>query len=142
MSQCYPHTEAEKDGADGITYIVCTSCGGTLRKKQPERLAAAAIRRNGKIESRGFKTHSDIRGALGDEDAYESKRADEEGFLTDGGRFVDRFEAAAIGYAVGQVRDPGARLLSSEVTWDAKPTTGVPTKRKLYGKQPKRLFRV
>lgn len=105
------------------------------------RLVSAAIIRDGKTHSNGFRSHADIRGMLGDEDAYVSKRSDEEGFLTSNDEFVDRYTAAEIGYRAGQVLDSGVRLLSSEVTWDAVPKPVKKPKRKLYGKQPKRLFR-
>lgn len=60
-----------------------------------ERLVAAALIRDGKTESRGFKTH-----------------------------FVGRGAAALIGHEAGQVRYIGARLLSSDVNWNATPARG------------------
>lgn len=87
------------------------------RKAQKERLAACAIKRDGVVESRGFKEHWKIRAALGDNPSHVSKPGDEEGFLTDKGRFVSRVEAREIGINSGQCHEGGGRLLSSEIDW-------------------------
>lgn len=107
-----------------------------------ERIVSAAIIRNGVTESRGFHAHWEIRAALGDDAPSQKNRTDKEGFLTSEGRFVSRWEAAAIAYAAGQCSFADRELLSSEVDWNAKPKTTEKPKRKLYGKQPKPLFRV
>lgn len=106
-----------------------------------ERLVSCALIRDG-VTHRGFRSHSDLRGQLGDEDLYQPKRSDQYGFWTTELRFVSRWEAARIGYEAGQARTPSVELLSSEVTWDAKPKVAEKPQRKLYGKQAKRLFRV
>lgn len=88
-----------------------------------ERLVSVAIVRGGEILSRGFKSHGQLRGALGDADPYAAahRPADTEGFLTDTGRFVSRNEAVDIGLASGQLgkmwRGAGRKLLSSDVDW-------------------------
>lgn len=96
--------------------------GVTPSKPKPvgatgERLVAAALIRDGVTESRGFKEHWRIRAALGDADPYQKSPADEYGFLTSTGRFVDRGEAMEVGYIAGQCQMMGRELLSSDVNW-------------------------
>ena len=85
-----------------------------------ERLVAAAIQRNGVVESRDFREHWRIRAALGDQEPSQKREGDIEGFLTSDGRFVGRYEASDIGYRSGQVDHAGIQLLSSMVNWEAK----------------------
>lgn len=82
-----------------------------------ERLVAAALIRDGVTESRGFKSHREIRAALGDEDPAQSNPADKEGFLTSKGRFVDRSEAMLVGDLAGQCSPMLRPLLSSDIRW-------------------------
>lgn len=82
-----------------------------------EKLVAAALIRNGVLESRGFKSHREIKAALGDANPSQKNFDDEEGFLTNTGRFVDREEAKRIGIASEQVRPMQRDLLSSDVNW-------------------------
>jgi hypothetical protein len=82
-----------------------------------ERLVAAALIRDGAVESRGFKEHWRIRAALGDANPYDKNPADEHGFLTSTGRFVSRREAMKIGAAAGQCVIMGRELLSSDIDW-------------------------
>jgi hypothetical protein len=105
-----------------------------------ERLICCALNRDG-VTHKGFRSHSDLRGQLGDEDPYKEKCGDEYGFWTSCERFVNRWESAAVAYGAGQTRTPDVKLLSSEVEWDAKPKVAARPERKLYGKQSKRLFR-
>ena len=105
-----------------------------------ERLICCALVRDG-VTHKGFRNHSDLRGQLGDDEPYRAKAGDTYGFWTSRERFVSRWEAAYVGYEAGQVRTPDVELLSSEVAWDAKPKVTEKPQRKLYGKQPKRLFR-
>lgn len=90
-------------------------------KVEHERLVAAAIIRDGVVESRGFKSHWQIRAALGDEDPTENFRGDPEGFLTSAGRFVTRDEARAVGVVSGQLspmwKTAVRPLLSSDIDW-------------------------
>jgi hypothetical protein len=87
-----------------------------------ERLTQTAIRREGE-EHHSFKSHADLRRALGDTNPYVSKRSDEEGFWTSAERFVTRREAVEIGILAGQLtgawRDSGRQLLSSDINWKA-----------------------
>jgi hypothetical protein len=102
-----------------------------------ERLAAAAIIRDGSIESRGFKSHWQIRAALGDENPQQRKRGDEEGFVTSTGRFVDRDEAQDVAVASGQIPSrQGRTLLSADIDWDAKPPKEDRPKRKKMAWRP------
>jgi hypothetical protein len=83
-----------------------------------EKLVSVAIKRNGETHSRGFKSHSDLRAALGDPDPYRKNMGDDEGFLTSEGRFVGRWEAGDIAALAGQIRSPmGRELLSSDINW-------------------------
>lgn len=106
-----------------------------------ERIVSVAIIRGGVLESRGFHAHWELRAALGDDTPSQRQQTDDEGFLTDQGRFVSRWEAAAIAYKAGQCTFADRELLSSEVDWDGAPKAAEAPKKKLYGKQPKRLFR-
>lgn len=81
-----------------------------------ERLIEAAIVRNSHCHA-GFRSHAEIRKALGDEDPYTSKSTDIEGFMTSKARFVRRVEAKDIGIAAGQVRPMDRELLSSDINW-------------------------
>ncbi len=83
-----------------------------------ERLVAVAIERDGETHSRGFKSHADLRAALGDADPYTRKRTDLEGFMTSKGRFVTRREAKDIALSSGQIAGEMRRdLLSSDIDW-------------------------
>lgn len=86
-----------------------------------ERLESAAIKRDGVLHGGGFKSHWEIRAALGDAESNKSKMTDEEGFLTSAGRFVTRREAIDVGIASGQVgegwRTAWRALLSSNINW-------------------------
>lgn len=78
-------------------------------KPSGETLVACALIRDGEVHH-GFKSHSDLRGSLGDEDRYQAKRTDEYGFWTSEDRFVTRREAARlIGWTAQR------ELLSSDV---------------------------
>ncbi len=103
-----------------------------------ERIASVAIIRDGVTESRGFHAHWELRAALGDDMPSQRRPGDDEGFLTDAGRFVSRWEAAAIAFKAGQTGYADRELLSSEVDWNAR--KGIETKTKSE-KPRKRLFR-
>jgi hypothetical protein len=85
-----------------------------------ERLVSAAIIRNDNCEG-GFRSHAEIRRALGDENPYDSKPGDQEGFLTSKARFVSRRAAVSVGLASGQLprmwEGCGRELLSSDIDW-------------------------
>lgn len=86
-----------------------------------ERLTAAAIKRGGEVLERGLKSHFQLRAALGDADPARRMIDDEEGFMTDTGRFVNRYEAKDIAIAAGQInkrwREAQRPLLSSDINW-------------------------
>lgn len=82
-----------------------------------EHLVAVAIIRDGVTESRGCRSHYELRRMLGDAHPLERRRDDEEGFLTSTGRFLDRDEAAQIGEIAGQCQRSRRELLSSDITW-------------------------
>lgn len=82
-----------------------------------ERITAVAIIRGGEVHSRGFKSHAQLRAALGDEQPYQdiARPNDQEGFLTSAGRFVNRREAVQVAQASGQCRGRIGELLSSDI---------------------------
>ena len=86
-----------------------------------ERLKAAAIIRNGEVIALGFRSHYQIRQALGDDNPQARNLNDEEGFMTSHGRFVDRDEAVKVALACGQVGRVWGKypreLLSSDIDW-------------------------
>jgi hypothetical protein len=86
-----------------------------------ERLVAAAIKRDGIVLDRGFKSHWQLRSALDDPDPKNGRPGDVDGFVTSTGRFVDRMEAREVGIAAGQINSTwrGAHrdLLSSDINW-------------------------
>jgi hypothetical protein len=97
--------------------------GGEAVAGVREHLVAAAIQLpDGTVESRGFKEHWRIRAILNYEDPYKEGFDNEEGFLTNTGRFVDRHEAREIGARAGQCMRTARKLISSDVDrWGPKP---------------------
>jgi hypothetical protein len=87
-----------------------------------ERLTAAAIFRDGSILHRGFRSHYELRSALGDEHPQYPMPGDIEGFITSSGRFVGRLEAKSVGIASGQLSEQWNRVqrpvLSSDIRWE------------------------
>ena len=86
-------------------------------QKAPERLVSVAIVREGRVHSRGFKSHAQLRAALGDAEPYRDmvRPRDVEGFLTSLGRFVNRREAVHVANESGQCRGRVGELLSSDI---------------------------
>lgn len=84
-----------------------------------ERLVSVALIIGGEVHSRGFKSHGELRSALGIPDPYGDKHRPDEtaGFLTSTGRFVNRREAVQVAQASGQCRGRVAELLSSDIDW-------------------------
>lgn len=88
-----------------------------------EKLTAAAIKRNGEVLERGFKSHWQLRAALdpSDPDPRMPKLGDTDGFVTSAGRFVDRDNAKAVAIAAGQIspmwKTGTRKLLSSDINW-------------------------
>jgi len=93
----------------------------TQRRPNKERLASAALIRDGQTHCGDFKEHWRIRALLGDENPTTSNLNDVEGFLTTTGRFVTRDEARAVAIECGQIgpqwRDASRKLLSSDINW-------------------------
>jgi len=92
-----------------------------MQKAGVERLKAAAIIRDGEVQERGFKSHYELRQALGDALPQTSNLMDTEGFITTTGRFVDRDEAKEVALACGQIgrmwKGSARKLLSSDIDW-------------------------
>lgn len=91
------------------------------REAAKERLTAAALIRNGDMIERGFRSHYQLRQALGDANPQTSNLNDTEGFVTSTGRFVTRDEAREIAVECGQIdprwMDATRPLLSSDIDW-------------------------
>lgn len=86
-------------------------------KPRPDHyIAAAAIIREGEITT-GQRSHAQLRRQLGDEDCYQSRPSDREGFIDNHGQFHSRLNAARIAQAAGQAMFGNRPLLSSDVTW-------------------------
>jgi hypothetical protein len=82
-----------------------------------EKLTAVAIIRDGVTESRGFKSHWELRYAMKDENPQKGLPGDIEGFITSTGRFVTRHEAKSIAAEAGQAQPTIRDLLSSDIDW-------------------------
>lgn len=84
-----------------------------------ERLVSVAIQRDGEVHGRGFKSHYQLRAALGDAKLDRPHPDDIEGFLTSAGRFVDRHDAKDVAVKSGQLPVAWAtsprKLLSSDI---------------------------
>lgn len=80
-----------------------------------ERLVSVAIKREGEVHSRGFKGHSQLRAALGDDFPGMPLPGDVDGFLTSTGRFVTREEGKQVAVAAGQCVPMARELLSSDI---------------------------
>lgn len=83
-----------------------------------EKLVAVAFMRDGETYH-GWKSHSDLRRSIGDQDPYRPQPQDIAGFWTDRDRFVTRREAVPIAVAAGQISkdwlNVHRELLSSDV---------------------------
>lgn len=77
---------------------------GKTRLGGQEALIGCALVRDGVEHGRlkHYRSHSDIRRDLGDENPYNTNPYDEMGFLTSKGRFVGRREASVIAVLAGQ----------------------------------------
>lgn len=88
------------------------------KQQSAERLVAVALIRNGETHH-GFKSHSELRASLGDEDPYTANTSDQCGFWTSDDRFVSRQVAVIIGVGAGQLPpdwlNVRRELLSSDV---------------------------
>lgn len=92
------------------------------KKQKAERLTGCAIRRNREWHApEGCRSHAEVRRLLGDENEYQSRPGDVEGFITSEGRHVGRSEAVIVGIGSGQVppawRGVSRELLSSDINW-------------------------
>lgn len=79
------------------------------------RIKSCAIIRNDELISGPFKSHSEVRRYLGDEDPYTEKKTDEHGFMTSGNVFVNRRAATQVAFNAGQTRVCERELLSSDI---------------------------
>jgi len=88
------------------------------RPNSTTHLISCAIMRDGFLH-RGYQSHANLRGSLGDPDPYTEKPTDISGFFTSDGRFVTRSEAQPIALAASQIRQLQNRpLLSSDIDWN------------------------
>lgn len=77
----------------------------------------------GEMQALGVKSHWELRERLGDADPVKNYDGHTEGFVDDGGRFLTRKMAVAVGIAAGQLTPDWAtvrrELLSSDIDWEA-----------------------
>lgn len=101
--------------------------GGKAPGPEPEKIVAAAVNINGRIET--GNNHPEIleRNNVGGFDTRESRNTPAFGFVTDKGRFISRQEAGPVATKAGQnldVFEPGEQVHSDQVESPVKP--GVP----------------
>jgi hypothetical protein len=77
------------------------------------RIASAAINHNGKIWT--GRRHSEIMYDIWKVDEKAKIPQSEQGFVTDTGEFVNRFQAGAIAFRAGQTKERKQTLLSEHV---------------------------
>ena len=78
------------------------------------RIEAAAILHNGKLYT--GQRHAEIMRTIWDEEgAAVCIRQDEQGFTTDTGQFLNRFQAGAAAYRSGQTKTRRESLLSEDL---------------------------
>lgn len=86
-----------------------------LPREKESRIVAAAVNHGGKIWT--GKRHAEIMGEIwakeGSTQTYISQ--DAQGFITDDGEFVNRFQAGAIAFRSGQTATRKERLLSEHL---------------------------
>lgn len=72
-----------------------------------ERLTGCIILRDGEWFGldKHFRSHSEVRMFIGDENPYEEKKTDSAGFITSEGRILTRVEASVVAANCGQVSD-------------------------------------
>lgn len=95
------------------------SSGPRRVPKDAERIIGCALRRGDNIlgTENQFKSHSEIRRALGDANPYEENPNDVPGFFTSFHRVVGRLEASRIAVDAGQAMPSqrGRNILSCDI---------------------------
>jgi len=76
-------------------------------------IVSAAINHGGKIWT--GKRHSEIMQNIWDQETYAPIPQEEQGFMTDSGKFVNRFQAGAIAFRSGQTKIRKENLLSEHL---------------------------
>lgn len=97
----------------------CKECGLTVSCKcnEPERILHAAVK---SFNRRIFfgKCHADCFYKAQSMGIKMSSKADDQGFLTNKGRYVTRSEAAKIAFDQGQIDRPTSHLISEDLWSD------------------------
>ncbi|MBB5985985.1 hypothetical protein [Sphingobium lignivorans] len=92
-----------------------------------ERLIAVAIQRGPTLTSSAFKSHVDLRMALGDQNPYLGQPGDIDGFMSSTGRFLTRRDAVSVAIKAGQLSprwlNATRELLSSDINWKGVPVS-------------------
>lgn len=84
----------------------------------PYLVACGLIRHGDELgQGAGYRSHAEIRRALGDENPYVEREGDICGFWSSEGKFLTRYQASFVGAAAGQVSREGYAILSSDVSW-------------------------
>lgn len=88
-------------------------------RRDRERIIGCALRRGDNVlgTENPFKSHSEIRRALGDSNPYDEKPSDVPLFFTSKHRLVGRIEASGIAVDAGQAKPllRGRNILSSDI---------------------------
>jgi hypothetical protein len=86
-----------------------------VRSERAKRvfITAAAIKHDGKIYQ--GERHGQIMQKIWNEEGLFKIMAEDQGFVTNHGQFVNRFQAGAIAYRAGQTKDRHQELLSEHV---------------------------
>lgn len=77
------------------------------------RIVLAAINHGGKVWT--GRRHAQIMNEIWDAEGFSKIRQEEQGFVTDDGIFVNRFEAGAIAFRAGQIGRRKENLLSEDL---------------------------
>jgi len=101
----------------------------TLRGKpvdpNAEHLVGCSLERDEVVHGRTldrYRSHSDIRRELGDENPYNERPGDVCGFVTNTGRFVGRREGSVIAVLAGQAPPmyEDTQIMSCDIAWRTK----------------------
>lgn len=97
------------------------SLRGRPNNPNAEYLVGCGFIREGELHGYGmnYRSHAEIRLALGDEHPYRENHNDDSGFFTSTGRFVGRVEGSTIAAIAGEAAPmyDGKRIMSSDITW-------------------------
>ena len=92
-----------------------------LATNKSEYLTGCALIRDDVLHGpgRAYRSHAELRQAIGDTSIYTERPGDESGFMTNTGRFVGRLEASTIAVLANQAAPmyEGRDIFSGDITW-------------------------